>query len=101
MCNLMSYNGCRDIVYHEYPEMLEAWLRVEKKLNAIKTDGISDPAENVSNSVFDSEEMEVFNKLLGYLVNEYEKKHGSLSYLLDKLGPSVLMLILREAMGKI
>ena len=97
----MSNKGCRDIIYREYPDMLEAWLRLEKKLNEIKTDGISDPAENVSSSVFDSEEMEVLNKLLEYLVKEDAKKHGPLSYIVDKFGPPVLMLILREAMGKI
>ena len=97
----MSNKGCIDIVYREWPEDLEAWLRVERKLNAIKNDVILNPAENVSNSLFDSEEMEVLHKLLEYLVKEHEKKHGPLSYLLDKFGPSVLMLILREAMGKI
>lgn len=97
----MSNKGCIDIVYREWPEKLEAWLRVERKLNAIKNDVILNPAENVSNSVFDSEEKEVISNLLGYLVKEHEKKHGRLSYLLDKFGPPVLMLILREAMGKI
>lgn len=97
----MANIRCLGIVYREWPEKLEAWLRVERKLNVIKNDAISNPAENVSNSVFDSEEKEVLSNLLGYLVKEHEKKHGSLSYLLDKFGPSVLMLILREAMGKI
>jgi hypothetical protein len=97
----MSNKGCIDIVYREWPEELEAWLRVERKLNAIKNDVLLNPAENASNSLFDSEEKVVLRKLLEYLVKEHEKKHGPLSYLLDKFGPSVLMLILREAMGKI
>lgn len=93
----MSNKGCIDIVYREWPEKLEAWLRVERKLNAIKYNAITCSARNVSYSEFDSEEREVLNKLLQYLVNEYERKHGPL----EKYGPSVLLLGLRELIEKL
>jgi hypothetical protein len=91
----MSNNGCRDIVYRQWPDKLEALLRVEKKLCTMKDACASDPIE------FDPEEKEVLKELLDYLVKEYEKKHGSLSYLMDKFGPSIVTVILREALGKI
>jgi hypothetical protein len=93
----MSNKGCIDIVYREWPEKLEAWLRVERKLNAIKDDAITCPARNVSYSEFDSEEREVLNKLLQYLVKEYERMHRPL----EKYGPSVLLLGLRELIEKL
>lgn len=84
--------SCIDIVYKNWPEDLEIWIRVEKKLHAIKTDGLSGPAKKISNSELDPEEREVLNNLLQYLVNEYEKKHGPL----EKYGPPILVLALRE-----
>ena len=90
----MSNKGCMDIVYREWPDKLEAWLRVEKKLYTMKDACASDPID------FDPEEKEVFKSLLEYLIREYEKKHGPWSYLMDKFGPSIALLILREALGK-
>jgi hypothetical protein len=91
----MSNNGCRDIVYREWPDKLEAWLRVEKKLNTMKDVCALDPFE------LDPEEKEVLKELLEYLIKGYETKHGTLSYLVDKYGPSLVTLGLREVLGKI
>ncbi len=93
----MPRNGCTDIVYKNWPEDLEIWIRAEKKLKAIKNARISGPAINVSKSEFDPEEVRILNNLLHYLVNEYERKHGPL----EKYGPSVLLLGLRELIEKL
>lgn len=92
---------CTDIVYNNWPERLEVWIRVEKKLDAIKTVGLTGPAENVSTSLFDSEEVELINKLLQLLVSEYERKHGPVPYVLDKGVSVALMIGLRELFDKL
>jgi len=97
----MSNHGCRDIVYREFPDKLEAWFRVEKKLHTMKGANELDPTEKILGSEFDPEEREVLIKLLMHLVKEYEKKHGPLSYLVDKFGPSMVTLVLREVLGKL
>lgn len=97
----MNNKRCMDIVYRNWPEDLEIWIRVEKKLNASKTAVITGPAESVSTSEFDPEEIELIKKLLQYLVIEYEKRHGPFTYLADKFGPSVLMLAIKELVEKL
>lgn len=97
----MNNKGCKDIVYRNWPEDLEIWTRVEKKVNACKTVALTGPTENASTSEFDPEEMELIKKLLHYLVSEYEKRHGPFTYLADKFGPSVLMLAIKELVEKL
>lgn len=97
----MKNSQCSDIIYQNWPEDLEIWFKVEKKLNASKTVGLIGPAENVSTLEFDHEEMELITKLLRYLVSEYEKRHGPFTYLADKFGPSVLMLAIKELVEKL
>lgn len=92
---------CTDIVYKKWPERLDVWIRVEKKLGAIKTVGLTGPAENVSTSLFDSEEVELINNLLQLLVSEYERKHGPVSYIVDKGVSVALMIGLRELVDKL
>jgi hypothetical protein len=93
--------GCRPIVNKEWPNELEAWLRCEKKLNALKKEVVSDHNRKVSTLVFDTEEKEVLRKLLDYLAKEHEKKKGRLNYLVDRFGPSIAILLLREGLGKL
>ncbi len=97
----MTNNRCMDIIYRNWPEDLEIWIRVEKKLNASKTVGLTGPAENGSALEFDPEEMELIKKLLQYLVSEYEKRQAPFAYLADKFGPSVLMLAIKELVEKL
>lgn len=97
----MKNKGCIEIVWRNWPEELESWLRVEKKLNAMKNSGVSDPTVKVLDTEFDPEEKEILKKLLEYLIMEYEKKHGPLSYLMDRFGPAMVTLVLREALGKL
>ena len=94
----MSNDKCKEIVFQEFPEKLEAWIRVEKKLQAMKG---TIHAGDVLESEFDPEEREVLIGLLDYLVKEYERKNGPLSYLMDKFGPSIVIMVLREVLGKI
>lgn len=94
-------NGCRIIVNKEWPDELEAWLRCEKKLHEMRNEVVSDHTKKVSDLVFDTEEKEVLRKLLCYLTKEHEKKKGRLDYLVDRFGPSIAILLLREGLGKL
>lgn len=97
----MTNNGCLEIVYRNWPDELEAWLRAEKKLNTMKNSGVSDHTEKVLDLEFSPEERKILIKVWEYLIKEHEKRHGSMYYLMDKFGPSIVMLALREAMGKL
>ena len=94
----MPNEKCKEIIFREFPEKLDAWMRVEKKLQAMKDE---DHDKTVLDSEFDPEEREVLIELLDYLVKEYERKNGSLPYYIEKVGPSILALVLREVLGKI
>jgi len=94
----MSNKCILEIVYKNWPDKLEAWIRVDKKLEAMKN--ISSTENNIVLD-FDPDEKEVFNKVMEYLVSEYKTKRNPLVYLADKFAPSAFMLILREAIGKI
>ena len=93
-------NRCAlEIVYTNWPEELDAWIRVDRKLDAMKNACSTGPVD--MGTVFDPDEMEVFLKLWEYLMSEYEKTHGTIPYIVDKFGPSGLMLVLKELIEKL
>jgi hypothetical protein len=97
----MSLKGCRDIVNRNWPDFLAAWLRVEEKLDTMRSEAVTDPVTIVLGSEFDPEELEVLSKLMEYLVKKYEKSHGSLAYIAERFGPSVAILALKELFEKL
>lgn len=85
---------CREIITKKYPEKLETYLSLERKLERGKSEIIP------SSCVLTPNERDLLDLLMEELVIRYENKFGSLSYLTEKFGP-IILLIAKEILEKI
>jgi len=86
---------CREIIAEKYPEKLESYFSLKRKLEKGKCEVIP------SVCILTPSEREVFLLLMEELVTRHENKFGSLSYLIDKFGPAALVFVAKEIMERL
>lgn len=84
---------CREIIAKRYPEKLETYLSLERKLERGKSEIVP------SSCVLTPNERDLLDLLMEELVIKYENKFGSLSYLIEKFGP-IALVIAKEILEK-
>lgn len=84
---------CREIIAKKYPNKLETYLSLDRKLERGKYEVIP------SDCPLTPEERELLILLIEELVMRYENKYRTLSYLIEKVGPYVLV-VAKEILEK-
>jgi hypothetical protein len=95
---MVKIRGCRGIVEREWPELLEGFDRLEKKLSWMSEEVVRESCGNTFLTGLDQDEQRVLILLIAYLSGKAGVIKSEES-LIRKYGPELAIVILRGLLG--